>query len=313
MIMESQLHTVLGARGASGRAVLNELHARNLPTRAVTKSSSIPNVETTHADLLSASSTLEAVRGSSHVYLCIGLPYDIKVWSAEWEIIMSNVIEACATIRAVVIFLDNIYMYAPPLPLNFSEETPQNPSSKKGAIRKRTATLLTSAIESGKVQGVIGRSADFYGPGTTNSMLYVSFLQNMLAGKRPIALSNTSIPHTWANVNDNARALVDIAIHEDCHGEVWHLPVGEPITYRQVLDVFNRQLGTHYSLSQVPKFALSLLSFFSTPIREVAEMRYQFDQPYVMSWEKFHKRFPAFQTTSTERGISEMIASFQSL
>lgn len=308
--MESQLHTVLGARGASGQAVLKELSTRNLPTRAVTKSSSIPGIETIHADLLSAESTLQAIKGSTHVYLCVGLPYDIKVWSAKWEIIMNNVIEACASNDAVLIFLDNIYMYSSPLPFNFNEETEQNPSSKKGAVRKSVADRLQDAMTKGEVQGVIGRSADFYGPGTTNSMLYVSFLQNMLVGKRPLALSNIHIPHTWANVNDNAKALVELAIHNDCHGHVWHLPVSEPITYAKVVEMLNQQLGTHLKISQLPKFVLSVLSQFSTPIREVAEMKYQFDQPYVMSWDKFKKRFPDFETTPLENGFQEMIKSF---
>lgn len=308
--MESQLHTVLGARGASGHAVVDELQSRNLPVRAVTRSSRINGVENRHADLLSLDSTIAAIQGSSHVYLCVGLPYDIKVWSSQWPVIMENVIEACAQNKAALIFLDNIYMYEHPLPFNFDETTHISPSSQKGKVRKQLAEQLTSALASKRIKGVIGRSADFYGRRATNSMLYVSFLQNMLKGKNPQALSNTSIPHTWANVDDNARALVNLATNEDCYGDVWHLPVGDPITLDAITQLFNHHLNKTFKASILPKFMINILSLFITPIREVKEMKYQFDQPYVMSWEKFKNRFPEFSVMSYEEGIGDMIKGF---
>jgi len=45
--MSSELHVVLGASGASGRAVVQELKRRNLPFRAIGRSAHFSDFETT--------------------------------------------------------------------------------------------------------------------------------------------------------------------------------------------------------------------------------------------------------------------------
>ena len=305
------LHTILGANGAVGRAVIKELSKRNIPVRAVSRKSSIAGLENKNADLLDAQQTLEAIAGSAVVYLCIGLPYRTKVWKTQWETVMSNVIEACSVHQAKLVYLDNIYMYAPPLPVPFDENAPQGPISEKGKARQRTTAMLFKAIEDQKLDAVIGRSADFYGPGAVNSSTYISFLERMLQGKTPQTLSNPNVPHTYANVEDNGRALVELALNEDCYGQAWHLPVGPPITTNGLLDIFNKVLGTDFKVSVMPTFLRKILALFIPPLKEVGEMLYQFEQEYVMSYEKFKKRFPDFEVTTYQKGIEDMVAWFR--
>jgi nucleoside-diphosphate-sugar epimerase len=309
----SNLHTVLGASGAVGRAVIDELLNQGLPVRAVSRTMDKPGVASVPADLLQAEDAQRVIRGSSHVYLCVGLPYFAAVWKKDWPVLMRNVINACAANDARLIFLDNVYMYGPaPLQVPFDESHPQQPVSEKGKARKATLDLLKSAMDKGTVQAVIGRAADFYGPYATNSLLYASFLERMLKGKAPQLLFPPDIPHTYSDTVDIGRALVALALAEDTYGQTWHLPVNPPITMQEATTVFNQLLGTSFQAHMLPFWLRRLTGLFIPPLREVWEMNYQFRYSYVMSDRKFRERFPEFEVTAYEEGLERMVQGFGS-
>jgi hypothetical protein len=221
MEMSSELHVVLGASGASGRAVVQELKRRNLPFRAIGRSAGFSDFEMTAADVFNKSELLGAVQGASHVYLCIGLPYNLRIWQQQWPLLMQNTIEACETMRAKLIFLDNIYMYGPaPLAVPFDEDHPQTPVSSKGIVRKNVADML---------------------------------LKTMLA------------------------------LTESAFGQVWHLPVGEPVTPEEATEIFNRVWGLQLQPSFMPDLLLRILSFFIPVLKEAAEMQHQNKSTYIMN------------------------------
>jgi len=263
--------------------------------------------------LLNLEETIRATKGATHVYLSVGITYNAKIWAEQWPIIMSNVIKACEDANAVLIFLDNVYMYGQaPLKVPFDENHPQNPSSKKGAIRKQIADFLMDAHKSGRIKTVIGRSADFFGPSAVNSTLYISFLERMLVGKAPQILGKIDVKHTFAYTADIGRALVALATDETTYGQAWHLPVYEPLTMIEITEKFNKSLGTNLKATMMPRPMLGLLALFIPIVKEVKEMLYQFDNPYVMDFEKFKKHFPDFVMTPMDEGIKGMIDSFAS-
>jgi nucleoside-diphosphate-sugar epimerase len=310
--MENQIHTVLGAAGATGQAVIKELKNRNLRYNAVERSKKTEGVETIQADLLNKDEAIKAIQHSGYVYLCVGLPYHSKVWTRDWPILMQHVITACEKANAKLIFFDNVYMYGPaPLALPFNEQHPQHPTTKKGLARKQTTDLLLKAIAENSVKAVIGRSADFYGESAVNSPFYISFLENILKGKAPQVLGKKGIPHTYAYSSDNGRALVALAMDDNTYGQVWHLPVGKPITLEEVNEMLNIALGTNFKLGYVPKLMRKILSLFIPPIVEVEEMLYQFENPYEMSFDKFKKHFPNFHITPYQEGLHKMVESFK--
>ncbi len=306
------MHTVLGASGATGRAVIAELKKRNLPFNAVERSKKLEGVETIQADLLNAQEAINAIQHADYVYLCVGLPYESKVWTRDWPKLMQNIIAACEKANAKLVFFDNVYMYGPaPLSAPFDEAHLQNPTTLKGLARKQTTDLLLQAITEKRVEAVIGRSADFYGELAVNSPFYISFLQNMLKGKAPQVLGKKGVTHTYAYSGDNGKALVALALDHRTYGQVWHLPVGKPVTFDEVNAMLNKVLRTNFKLGYVPKLMRKILSLFIPPISEVEEMLYQFEHPYAMNFDKFKKQFPDFQTTPYQEGLEKMVASFK--
>ncbi len=240
--------------------------------------------------------------------MCIGLPYSSDIWARDWPLIMKNTIEVCKINNSKLIFFDNVYLYGPaPLKIPFDETHPQNPSSIKGIARKKTADLLVDVINRKEITGLIGRSADFYGPIAKNSIFYMSFLENMIQNKNPIWLGKPNIKHTYAYTEDDAKALVMLALEDSCYNQVWHLPVSEPITVQEILNLFNKKLNKNFSVKYMPKLLLDILSIFIPILREVKEMSYQFDNDYILSDNKFRNKFQNFKTTSYDIGVGNMV------
>jgi len=306
------LHLVLGGAGAIGQAVITELQSKGLNVKAVERSKQLDDVETINVDLMNSDETKSALEGSTHVYLCVGLPYNSKIWEESWPKLARSVIDASAHNNAKLIFFDNMYMYGPsPLTVPFDEKELQEPQSKKGEVRKIVADMILAAHKDNKIKAVIGRSADFYGPNAINSTLYATMIKRMLDNKKPQWVGKAGVKHTWAYSLDNGRALVELALDNSTYGEVWHLPVGPEVTPNELLGNINQELGSDFSISYMPKPVLTLLSLFVPILRELKETLYQFDNTYHMSWNKFHTKFPEFKSTGYDQGIREMIKSFK--
>ncbi|MBX2873472.1 MAG: NAD-dependent epimerase/dehydratase family protein [Saprospiraceae bacterium] len=307
-----QTHIVLGASGAVGKAVIQALQNRKLDVIAVARSINRDDIPCRKADLLIPKQAMAAVQGGTHVYLCVGLPYNKAVWKRDFPILMMNVIEACKKGGARLIYLDNIYMYGPaPLAIPFDETHPQQAATQKGKARKKTTDLLLAAVQKAEIKALVGRAADFYGPGAVNSPFYMSFLDRMLQGKAPQSIAISGVKHTYAYVPDIGRALVALALEESTYGQVWHLPVGEVITVEEMLDYYNATLGTDFKVSFLPAWMRKLLSLFIPTLKEVGEMNYQYETEYRMSFEKFRRQFPNFEVTSYKKGVEETVKYFQ--
>ncbi len=308
----SQTHIVLGASGAVGKAVIQALQARKLKIIAVARSKKRNDIPCRNADLLVPEQARVAVQGATHVYLCVGLPYHKKVWQRDFPLIMQNVMTACKSAGARLIYLDNIYMYGPaPLTVPFDENHPQNPTTHKGRARKQTTDILLNAVAKGEIEALVGRAADFYGPGAINSPFYISFLDRMLQGKAPQSIALPGVKHTYAYVPDIGRALVELALDDSAYGQVWHLPVGEPVTMEEMLAHFNTALGAHHKVNFLAPWMRKIISLFVPVLKEAGEMMYQYETDYVMSFEKFKQQFPGFELTPYQDGVAEMIHCFQ--
>src|ERR1700724_326483 len=88
--------SILGAGGAIGNELLNELATRNEPVRLVSRHPKmvLGATEAVAADLSNFDDTLKAMAGSRVAFLVVGLKYDVNVWRELWPRIMRNAIEA---------------------------------------------------------------------------------------------------------------------------------------------------------------------------------------------------------------------------
>ena len=298
------MHTILGAGGAIGTELVKELALMQQPIRLVGRHPrQVEGVaEGGRADISNPGKAIQAVAGSTVVYLLVGLKYDVKVWRELWPIIMRNTIEACKRADARLIFFDNVYMYGR-VSGPMTEETPFNPCSKKGEVRAQIASALLDEIKAGNLNAMIARSADFYGPNARNGVANILLFDKFANGEKAACLVNDSLPHSYTYTPDAARSLAMLAHAESAWNQTWHLPTAaHPPTAKEFIQMAAKAFGVEPRYNILSRPMIKLAGFFNKDIRESYEMLYQNDSAYLFDSTKFGRTFD-FEPTSYAEGV----------
>jgi nucleoside-diphosphate-sugar epimerase len=307
------MQTILGAGGAIGTELVRELaHARQ-PVRLVGRHPKpVPGARAVaSADISNLDQTVSAVSGSTVVYLLVGLKYDLSVWRELWPRIMGNAIEACKRANAKLIFFDNVYMYGK-VGGPMTEDTPFNPCSRKGEIRAQIATTLLNEVKAGKLNAMIARSADFYGPHARTGIPNILVFDNFAKRSRASWLVNDSVPHSYTYTADAAKSLALLARSESAWNQTWHVPTAaNPPTGREFINMVAREFGVEPKHRVLSRPLIKLAGLFNADIRESYEMLYQSDSEYLFDSTKFSKAF-GVEPVSYLEGIQRTAAAYKS-
>jgi nucleoside-diphosphate-sugar epimerase len=303
------MHTILGAGGTTANALTKELLFHNpgetirLVSRKPVKSEGL-NVSWKKADLLNYAEVLEALKGSTVIYMCAGLVYDKNIWKQQWPVVMQNLINATKETQARLIFFDNVYMYGlvkgPML-----ETTPYNPVSVKGEVRARIATQLMDEVKTGNIQATIARAADFYGTDSMNSFLDMMVLDKYAKKQSAQWIGDTNVLHNFTYIPDTGKAMYLLGQNVDSGNQIWHLPTAAPITGKELITLTAGIYGVKPAYNSVNKFMLQLVGLFKKVVAGTVEMYYQYDHDYNFNSSKFEHTFN-LKPTSYSEGIKHM-------
>lgn len=303
------MQTILGAGGVLGTETARELKNLKKEIRLVSRNPRQVNGddELLSANLLDPAETERAVSGSEVVYLMAGLPYKASVWKTEWPILMQNTIQAVKKTGARLVFLDNVYMYGKVLgPM--TELTIHQPVSKKGRVRADIADMLTGALNRNEIQGLIARSADFYGPGAVNTAVLPMVFEKLKAGKKATWIGNPFRHHSFTYTPDAGKAVAFLGNDESAFNQIWHLPTSnETMNGDQFIKIAARKLGQPANYSRMSKNMLRMAAPFLPLAAESLEMFYQYEYDYQFNSSKFSNKY--FEATTYEQGIGETIDS----
>lgn len=304
------MHTILGANGIIARELSRALAAHISSIRQVSRNPRKVNQtdETFPANLLDGKATAEAVAGSDVAYLVAGMQYSASVWQEQWPRVMRNVIDACKQHRTRLVFFDNVYAYGR-VDGVMTEDTMFNPTSKKGDVRAKIATMLLDEMRSGNLQAMIVRAADFYGPGAVQSFPYATVFERLKAGKTPQWIGNPNSVHTFTFTPDAGRAVALLGRSSAAYGQTWHLPTTkEPLTGADFVRLACDQAGRPNKLQVAPRWMLRLMGLFMPVLRENEEMMYQFEYDYRFDSSKIESTF-GLQPTQYIQGIGVSLKS----
>lgn len=299
------LETIIGAGGSVGVPLAKELARYTNKIRLVGRKPEKINEgdELVEADLKDFSKIDAAVKGSEIVYVTIGFEYDIKVWRAVWPPFVKAVIDACEKHGAKLVFFDNMYMYDHTRLANMTEDTPMNPKTKKGLVRKELVDMILDAAKAGRIKAIIARAADFIGP--KNSVFVLSVLNNFKQGKKADWLITDRTLHNFTFVDDAAKAVAMLAHEEDTWNQVWHMPSTPAKTGKEWITLAAKVAGVEPKYRLAPKWLLSAMGWFNTLFREIGEMSYQSANDYYLNSDKFCNRFN-FEITPPEEAIRQV-------
>jgi nucleoside-diphosphate-sugar epimerase len=303
------MHVVFGA-GQVGTPLAMKLVEQGHRVRVVRRSHGeiAPGAELVPGDALDPGFCARACEGATVVYHCMNPAYDSALWAKVVPRTMDNLIAAAGGAGARLVVLDNLYMLGRTGGRPMDEDTPMNPCSRKGEIRARAAERLLEAHRKREVRAVSGRASDYYGPRGTLTYLGDFFWKPVLAGRMARSPVDPDAIHTYHYIPDVAAGLARLGgAPEDALGRAWMLPCQRAGSMRQLVDRFARALGRRIPVGRLPRLALKAAGLFVPLVREMNEMLYQWDEPFVVDDRRFRERFGA-QPVAADAAARETVA-----
>ncbi len=157
--------------------------------------------------------------------------------------------------------------------------------------------------QQGRVKAVEVRASDFFGPGVTDGgHLAARVVPRLLRGKPVSTLGNPDAPHSWSYLPDVARALVEVAGEQRAWGRAWHVPTEPALSTREMVARLAARAGSGpVAVRRMSPAVLGVASVFSPLIRELKEIRYQFDRPFVVDSSAYEAEFAVRATPVDEQ------------
>ena len=288
---EGGRHVVFGT-GQVGLALADRLAGLGVEVRAVSRRRPVAladGVDWRAADATDLDAAADAAEGASVVYQCLNCPY--TRWPELFPPLQRGALAAAERAGALLVSLENVYAYGPT------------------GGKPMTADLLAAAA-AGRVRVAIGRASDFFGAGATESTLGERVFGNAVAGKRADFIGNPDLPHTYSYVPDIAAGLATLGTDERAAGQVWHLPGPETVTTRALLDLVAGQVGHPVGIRTIPARAARAMGLVSPLMRGLAEMAYEFEEPFILDTTKFESAFGT-AVTPLATAIADTVAWYR--
>lgn len=308
---QSQIHVIVGA-GAVGSAVARRLATQGHEVRIVSRSGSGPEAKNIKRIPLDASRSAELTRvceNATALYNCANPSY--HQWATAWPPLASSILKAATQTGAVLATISNLYGYADPTK-PMTESDPLRPSSKKGQIRADMWRAAKTANDSGLVRVTEARASDFVGPQVgANGHIGDRIIPKVLKGKPVAVLGDPDQAHSWTAIDDTARALVTLTENPQAWGRAWHVPTPPPQTSRQLIHRLCELAGVApVKVRTLPNIALAVLGLFVADIRELKEVRYQFERPFVVDSKAFTREF-GWSYTTLDDTLKAVLSHYQ--
>lgn len=278
---------VLGATGGIGGAVARKLQSRGWRIRALNRNAEAAAkreqaFQWIQGDAMKLADVLSAAEGASLIVHAVNPP-GYRDWEKLVLPMLDNTIAAARAVGARILLPGTIYNFGPDAFPILTEDSPQHPVTKKGAIRVEMERRLRLASEGG-TGVIIVRAGDFFGPGAANSW----FSQGIITQGKPVtSVKNPAardVGHQWAYLPDVAETMVRLIERVDKLPlfAVYHMEGFWDADGRQMIAAIQRVVGRSVKVRSFPWWLLSIAAPFVTLMRELREMRYLWREPLRM-------------------------------
>lgn len=292
-------NVVIGA-GPVGATVALQLAEAGRPVRLLTRSGSGPRhplIERRRADASDAAGLTDAVAGAKAVFDCMhASAYRTDVWRAELPRAEAAVLAAAGRSGAVAVFPESLYSYGH-VSGPMSESTPRDADVGKPGVRAE----LLRARERSATPTVSVAASDFYGPLVRTAHAGERMVPTVLAGRTMRVLGDPDAPHSWTYVPDLAAAMIRAADDSALWDGVLHAPTAAPLSQRQLVALYAEVAGVPTpKVAGLPTWLLRSLGAVHRDTRELTEMLYQFDRPFVLDSSASEARLGLAPTPMTD-------------
>jgi len=304
---------IFGAAGPIGRAVARELRFRDISFRAVGRTAAklqeafgeMRQAEVHAADLADPAAATEAARGADTIIYAVGVPY--TSFQLHPKLMQTTVDAAAAAGVRNLVVVSSVYSYGVPETRTVLESHPRNPTTFKGRMRKEQEDIAFRAQLEGRLQSLVVRLPDFYGPWADVSLGNM-ILRAALSGKKADWLGSPDKLHEFVYVPDTGPVMVELASRPECYGQSWNFGgVGE-ITGGEFMTLVYRQLEREPKWRTIGLTKLKIAGLVDPLVKEMVEMHYLAETPVILDDGRLKKTLGAVQKTSYKEGIQKTLA-----
>jgi nucleoside-diphosphate-sugar epimerase len=281
------LHVIVG-KGPVGTTTADLLTARGHRVRVLSRSggTSTDAVEHRRVDATDADALAAAADGAAALYNAVNPAY--HRWATDWPPVATALLTAAERTGAVLVTMSNLYVYgAPTGPM--SPGSPLAATDRKGRVRIAMWREALAAHEAGRVRMTEARAADFVGPQVPAEHSHlVRQLPALRRGRRAWVVGDPDVLRSWAYLPDVAATLATLGTDERALGQAWHVPSAPPRSQRQALADLAAALSSPahparpVRVSRIPWSVLRGIGLVSPMMREIVDVRHQFDREYVI-------------------------------
>lgn len=268
--------------GQVGMSLTTTLQSNGQRARVVSRSGSGPvaeGIERIQADVSDPHQAARAIGDAPVIYLCTHhATYAAKAWARALPQIQQAVLNHAKASGAVVVVAENLYAFrADGAPI--TSRTPLEPRSRKGTVRR---DLIVARERSG-ARVVSVAAGDFYGPATYSSHAGERLMKPLLTGSTVSPVGNVDLPHAYTYVPDLARAMVKASTVPGSGHEIAVAPSAGDITTRELIKQTAQVAGVPAPpIRPVSARALHALGLVIPQMRELADVAYQFTEPFTV-------------------------------
>ncbi|MEU4144185.1 SDR family oxidoreductase [Streptomyces parvulus] len=292
-------HTVLGS-GPAGTALARELARRGHPVRLVDRRAEGPAVEGVErfaADVSTVDGARAAIAGAPVVYHCVNVAYHLQV--EVMPRVQEAVLAAVEETGARLVVLDTLYPYGETGGAVMTEDSPWQATSRKGRMRAELDERYLAAHRDGRARVVLGRSADFVGPGVLNSTLGATVFPGALTGGEVVGFGDIDLPHSYTGIQDVAAGLATLGARPEGDGRVWHLPTAPAVSTREIHAMIEKRVGRPLKVVLLTR-PRPFGPFDEQFMAEYEEMFYQHTEPQIVDSGAFERFFGVSATPLAE-------------
>ncbi|MBB2926925.1 NAD-dependent epimerase/dehydratase family protein [Paraburkholderia silvatlantica] len=278
---------VLGASGGIGSEVARQLQGAGWQVRALRRGgapamAAASAIEWLDGDVLSREAVVHAAQGCAVIVHAVNPP-GYRRWAQVVLPMIDNTLAAAAAVGAAVVLPGTVYNFGPDTFPVLREDSPQQPLTRKGAIRVELERRMRAASEHG-VRSIVVRAGDFFGPLVGNSW----FAQGIVKPGEPVQIvrqpGTRGVGHAWSYVPDVARTMLELIERRETLPAfaTFHMAGHWDADGSQLVDAICRVARRHGLKPQIKPFSWALaraISPFVTTLRELMEMRYLWSEP----------------------------------
>jgi nucleoside-diphosphate-sugar epimerase len=205
---------ILGANGrfgaeavrafsASGWQVLAQ--ARRTPASALPEGAKAIAIPLEDTDRI-----VSASQGASTVVYAVNPLY--TDWDAQMLPLARLGLDIAQKLDANFMLPGNIYNFGEAMPSHLTEQTPMQPSTRKGQLRCQLEAEIRERAAKG-LRSIVLRAGDFFGSGSgswLDQLIVKDIARGKLAYPGPL-----DVAHAWAYLPDLARAFVALALRQE--------------------------------------------------------------------------------------------------